>query len=85
LATEPTIFILDRDKGLNATNDKLGQNIIRAICAQHLKENFTTKYSCTLKPLFWRIIRANLIARFNGAIKELRLVNPNVVAYLLTA
>ena len=51
-ATEPTIFILDRDKGLDATDDELGQNIIRAICAQHLKENFTTKFSRTLKPLF---------------------------------
>jgi hypothetical protein len=42
LADEPTVFISDRDKGLGAVDDELGENILRAVCAQHLKDNFTT-------------------------------------------
>jgi transposase-like protein len=59
---EATVFISDRDKGLGAADDKLGDRVIRAICAYYLIDNFTTQYSCTLKPLFWRICRANLKA-----------------------
>jgi hypothetical protein len=49
---EETIFILDRDKGLAATNNKLRDRIIKVICAYYLIDNFITKYSRTLKPLF---------------------------------
>ena len=49
---EPTVFISDRDKGIAVADDELGDRVLRAVCAQHLKENFTTKYSRTLKPLF---------------------------------
>ena len=37
-----TVFISDRDKGLRAANNKLGDQIIRAICAYYLIDNFTT-------------------------------------------
>jgi len=49
---EDTVFISDRDKGLSTADVELGDHILRAICAEHLKENFTTKFSWTLKPLF---------------------------------
>jgi hypothetical protein len=65
------VFISDRDKGLRAADNELGENILRAVYAQHLKDNFTTWFSCTLKPLFWRIVRVNSVARFNSAIEEL--------------
>jgi len=49
---EATIFISDRDKGLGAADNELGDGIIRAVCAYYLMDNFTTKFSRTLKPLF---------------------------------
>ena len=80
---EPTVFISDRDKGMAAADDELGDRVLRAVCAQHLKENFTTKYSRTLKPLFWRIVRANSVARFKAIIDELRAINAPAAQYLL--
>jgi hypothetical protein len=72
---EETMFISDRNKGLSATDDKLGDKVIRAVCAYYLMDNFTTKFSRTLKPLFWRICRANLKARFESLIDKLRKIN----------
>jgi hypothetical protein len=77
------VFISDRDKGLRAVDDELGENILRAVCVQHLKDNFTTRFSCTLKPLFWRIVRVNSVARFDSVIEELQKVNPLAAQYLL--
>ena len=85
LSEEETVFISDRDKGLVAADDELGENILRAVCAQHLKDNFTTRFSRTLKPLFWRIVRANSVARFDALIEELRKANPLAAQYLLDA
>jgi hypothetical protein len=79
------VFISDRDKGLRAADNELGENILRAVYTQHLKDNFTTRYSRTLRPLFWRIIRANSVARFDALIDELRKVNPLTAQYLLDA
>ena len=72
---EATVFISDRDKGLGAADDELGDRVIRVICAYHLIDNFTTRYSRTLKPLFWRICRANSKARFDSLIDKLREIN----------
>ena len=80
-----TVFISDRDKGLGAADDELGDRIIRAVCAYHLMDNFATKFSRTLKPLFWSIARANSKARFETLIDELREVNSAAALYLLTA
>jgi hypothetical protein len=33
LTEEETVFISDRDKGLRAADDELGENILRAVCA----------------------------------------------------
>jgi hypothetical protein len=82
ISEEPTIFISDRDKGLGAANDELGDGIIRAICAYHLMDNFTTKFSRTLKPLFWKIARANSKARFESLMDELREINSAAALYL---
>ena len=49
---EATIFISNCDKGLGAADNKLRDRIIKAVCAYHLMDNFTTKFSCTLKLLF---------------------------------
>ena len=49
---EATVFISDHNKSLGAADDELGDRIIRAVCAYYLIDNFTTKFSCTLKPLF---------------------------------
>ena len=49
---EATMFISDHNKGLGATNDKLGDRVIRAIYTYYLINNFTTRYSRMLKPLF---------------------------------
>jgi len=68
---EATVFISDRDKGLAAADSELGEEIIQAICAYHLMDNFTVKFSRTLKPLFWSICCANLVARFDALIEEL--------------
>lgn len=40
LVEEPTVLISDRDKGIAAAEDELGSEILRAVCAQHLKEKF---------------------------------------------
>ena len=45
---EATMFISDRDKGLEATDDKLGDKIIRVICAYYLIDNFIIRYSYIL-------------------------------------
>ena len=73
------MFISDRDKGLRAADDELEDKIIRAICA------YPTKFSRTLKPLFWRICRVNSMARFDALIDELRQINSLATQYLLDA
>ena len=82
---EATIFISNRDKGLGAADNELGDGIIKAVCAYHLMDNFTTKFSRTLKPLFWSICRANSKARFKALIQELRQINELAAQYLLDA
>ena len=52
---EETIFISDCNKGLSTTDNKLRDRIIRIVCTYYLMDNFTTKFSCILKPLFWSI------------------------------
>jgi hypothetical protein len=52
---------------------------------QHLKDNFTTKFSRTLKPIFWLIVKAVSISRFNALIKQLRAVNNDAADYLLAS
>jgi len=42
-----------------------------------------TKFSYTLKPLFWLIINANSISRFDALILKLRGANNNAADYLL--
>jgi hypothetical protein len=79
------VFISDRDKGLKAADDELRDKIIRAICAYHLINNFTTKFSRTLKPLFWRICRVNSKAKFKALINKLREINSLAAQYLLDA
>jgi hypothetical protein len=49
---EAIVFILDCDKGFSAADDELGDGIIKAVCAYYLIDNFTTKFSRTLKLLF---------------------------------
>ena len=46
------MFISDRDKGLSTTNDKLRDKVIRVVYTYYLIDNFTTKFSRILKPLF---------------------------------
>ena len=82
---EETVFISDRDKGLSATDNKLRDKVIKAVCTYYLIDNFTTKFSRILKPLFWRIYRANLKARFESLIDELRKINELTAQYLLDA
>jgi hypothetical protein len=48
-------------------------------------DNFTIRYSCTLKPLFWRICPANSKVRFDSLIDELREVNELAAQCLLDA
>jgi hypothetical protein len=60
-----------------------GGDIIRAICAHHLMNNFTVKFSRTLKPLFWRLCRAKSVTRFDALIEELRELNAEAATYLL--
>ena len=56
---EVTIFISGRGKDLGAADEELGDRIIRAVYTYYLTDNFMTKFSRTLKPLFWKIARAN--------------------------
>jgi hypothetical protein len=79
-----TVFISDCDKGLGAADDELGDKINRAICAYHLIDNFTIKYSL-YKPLFWQICRANSKVQFDSLIDKLRKINELAAQYLLDA
>ena len=82
---EETIFISDKDKGIALADHVLSDNILWIIYAYYLKDNFTTKFSHTLKPLFWSIIWANLKAWFTRLIEDLWKVNIEAVTYLLEA
>jgi hypothetical protein len=53
------------------------------MCYHYLKDNFTTKFSYTLKPLFWLIINANSILRFDALILKLCGANNDAADYLL--
>lgn len=70
IVEEATVLVSDRNKRIAAAEPKLGDEIIRAVCCRHLKENFTSKFSRTLEPLFWQIARANTKAIFDGLIKK---------------
>ena len=83
IADELCILISNWDKGIAAAEEELGQYIVRAVCCHHLKDNFTIKFSCTLKPLFWLIINANSVLRFNALILKLRGANNDAADYLL--
>jgi hypothetical protein len=47
------------------------------------KKNFTTKFSHTLKPLFWKIANATTILKFDAYITELRVINNETIDYLI--
>jgi hypothetical protein len=83
IVEETCVLISDRDKGIAAAEDELGDHIIRAVCCQHLKENFTSKFSRTLKPLFWEIARAPTVQKFDAAIEKLRAANNDAANYLI--
>jgi len=51
-----TTFMSNRDKGLTDAEALLPLYICRAYCCFHLKETFTTKFSCTLADIFWQIV-----------------------------
>jgi hypothetical protein len=82
---ELCILISDRDKGIAAAEEELGQYIIWAVCCHHLKDNFTIKFSRTLKPLFWSIVNTNSISRFDALILKLCEANNNAADYLLAS
>jgi hypothetical protein len=84
IADELCILISDRDKWIAAA-EELGQYILRAVCCHHLKDNFTTKFSRTLKPLFWSIVNANSVSRFDALILKLREANNDAADYLLAS
>lgn len=83
ISEETCVLISDRDKGIAAAEDELGDRIVRAVCCQHFKENFTTKFSRTLKPLFWKIANTTTVLKFDACITELRAVNNKAADYLI--
>jgi hypothetical protein len=79
------VFISDRNKGFKAADNELKDYVIKAICAYCLINNFMTRYSRTLKPLFWRICCANLKARFEFLINKLQEINNLAAQYLFNS
>jgi hypothetical protein len=58
ISSERCVLISDRDKGLIEADKVLGDQVQRAFCCRHLKENFIDKFGRGLEPLFWRVVRA---------------------------
>jgi len=72
----------DRDKGLLAAEDILGNNIVRLFCLEHLRRNFVNSFTKEYDGLFWRIAHSTTLDDYEAAITVLRLEKPSAAAYL---
>ena len=75
-------IISDRDKGLLAAEDTLGNNVVRLFCLEHLRRNFIKSYSREYEGLFWRIANATTVDEYQTAITLLQLEKPSAALYL---
>ena len=69
-------MISDQDKRLREAHGLPGPRAIRALCRRHLLKNFTLKFSRSLGPLFWKIVRARTISSFEQVMAALKAIKP---------
>jgi transposase-like protein len=84
IASEPCVFILDRDKGLQEANAVLSEKCLRAYCCRHIEGNLKDKFSgkAGLLALFWKAARARLPSGFDYYIGKIATINLAAVEYL---
>lgn len=76
-------LISDRDKGLLAADEVLGEGMNRLICCFHLKGNFCKRYSRTLEAYFWPIANAKTVSDYLQHLDTLRQLNSGAAEYLV--
>lgn len=64
-------IISDREKGLHHGMNVLGTHVTRLHCLEHLRQNFTRRYTQKNEDLFWRIANATTENEFDTAIAVL--------------
>ncbi len=84
IASEPCVFISDRDKGLLEADAVLGERCLRAYCCKHLESNLKDKFGAKegLPALFWKAARARIPSSFEHHMARIEAVNPAAAGYL---
>lgn len=74
-------LISDRDKGLLAADQVLGEGVNRLICCFHLKCNFVKRYR-GVEEHFWSIANARTETQYQALLAKLREINSAAADYL---
>jgi hypothetical protein len=84
VASEPCVFISDRDKGLQEADKVLGDNLLRAYCCKHIEGNLKDKFGGKggLPALFWKAARARLPSSFEYHMQKIATINLAAKEYL---
>jgi transposase-like protein len=83
VASEPCVFISDRDKGLQEADAVLGDNLLRAYCCKHIEGNLKDKFGGKegLPALFWKAARARLPNGFEHYMQKIATINAAAEEY----
>jgi hypothetical protein len=84
VASDPCVFISDRDKGLQEADVVLGEKCLRAYCCKHIEGNLKDKFGgkAGLPALFWKAARAQLPSAFDYHMEKIAAINPGAAEYL---
>ncbi len=72
----------DCDKELLKAEEVLENQMIKAYCCHHLKENFVMKFECELTSLFWSAACARTFSAFETAMNKIKNVKTSAETYL---
>lgn len=75
-------LISDRDKGLLAADEALGEAVNHLICCFDLKGNFCKRDSCTLTAYFWPIANTKTVLDYLQHLNTFHQLNPGAAEYL---
>ena len=72
----------DHDKELLKAEEVLENQVVKAYCCHHLKENFVMKFECELAPLFWSAACVRTSLAFEKAMSKIKDVKASAETYL---
>ena len=78
------LVLSDRQKGLLQAVDLVFPGLPHGYCLNHLEQNFHKQFkNPALIPFLWKAASSSTQPEFNKALKDMRMINPNAVTWLL--